>query len=330
MSEWNEQKIDEELESLLQDMPESDELEKRIVKSIKKKIRKTVLHTLAGILCLFIFLFLFLNPLMNFYFFNPYQLYTLRSETSRDMLEIMRSYCETVYPYREVITLDVNPKGFARYEMQMQVDNLTETHNDSTASVWYDINFSFFGDIIDAKSVFVPDTDRFQQKNVNKDELIQNINELPQSAVVYLSVSEEEARPIEELRNMCVQLQWFQVYQPNVIFQGGLNYQPRSIYAEDDNRLEMTEQELLDAYIKNLDILYDDIQAWVGFGLGDGSTERYISVIQDAIWETCKDAKELTSLTSENYCVYGKRDEVIQFLQEHDLDSILIENVNLW
>ena len=129
---------------------------------------------------------------------------------------------------------------------------------------------------------------------------------------------------------MCVQLQWFQVYQPNVIFQGGLNYQPRSIYAEDDNRLEMTEQELLDAYIKNLDILYDDIQAWVGFGLGDGSTERYISVIQDTIWETCKDAKELTSLTSENYCVYGKRDEVIQFLQEHDLDSILIENVNLW
>lgn len=330
MSEWNEQKIDEELEALLEDMPESDELEKRIVKSIKKKIRKVVLHTLTGIICLFVFIFLFLNPIMNFYFFNPYKLYTQRSETSRDMLEIMRSYCETMYPYREVITLDVTPKGFARYEMQMHVDNLTETHNDSMASVWYEINFSFFGDIIDAKSAFVPDMDRFKQKNVNKDELIQNISELPKSAVVYLSVSEEEAKPIEELRNMCVQLQWFQIYQPNVTFQGGLNYQPRSIYAEDDNRLEMTEQELLDAYIKNLSTMYWDIGAWYGFGLPDGSTEQYISAIEDAIRDTWNDAENLTSLTCENYSVYGKRDEVIQFLQEHDLDSILIENVNLW
>ena len=324
MSEWNEQKIDEELKALLNDMPEPDELEKRIDKSINKKIRKTVLHTLTGVTVILLFIILFLNPLVNYSFFNPYGM-------DEKMLEIMRDYCETMYPYREVLDIQVKPKGLARYDIQMQVDNLTETHNDSVANVWYDINFSFFGDIVDAESIFKPDTDRFHQANVDKNELIENISELPKSAMVYLSVSEESEKNIEELRNMCVQLQWFQVYQPNVSFQGGMNYQPEIIFAEDDNRVDMTEQELLDAYINNLSNLISEVEAWAGFGLGDGSTETYFDYLQDALFYTRRDAMHnLTSLNVENYCVYGKRDEVIQFLQEHELDSILIENVSLW
>ena len=58
MSEWNEQKIDEELEALLNDMLEPDELEKRIDKSINKKIRKTVLHTLTGVTVILLFIIL--------------------------------------------------------------------------------------------------------------------------------------------------------------------------------------------------------------------------------------------------------------------------------
>lgn len=323
MSEWNEQKIDEELEALLNEIPESDELERRIDKSINKKIRKTVLHTLTGVTVILIFIILFLNPLVNYSFFNPFGM-------DGKMLEIMRDYCETMYPYREVLDVQVKPKGLARYDIQMQVDNLTETHNDSVANIWFDINFSFYDDIIDAESVFEPDTDRFNQVNADKNKLIEKISELPKSAVVYLSVSEEIVKNIEELRNMCVQLQWFQVYQPNVSFQGGMNYQPRIIFAEDDNRVTMTEQELLDAYINNLDSLLWKVEAWAGFGLGDGSTETYFSYLSDTLFDTRRDAMKLTSLDVENYCVYGKRDEVIQFLQEHELDSILIEKVSLW
>jgi len=327
MSEWNEQKIDEELEALLNDMPEPDELERRIDKSICKKIRKTVLHTLTGVAIILLFILLYLNPLMNYSFFDPY---SIDKEPDRKMLKIMRDYCETVYPYREVLDLQVKRKGLGRYNIQMQVDNLTETDNGSVANVWYDINFSFFGDIVDAESIFKPDTDRFHQANVDKNELIENISELPKSAVIYLSVSEESAKNIEDLRNMCVQLQWFQVYQPNVAFQGGMNYQPRNNFSEDDNRVEMTEQELLDAYINNLDNIEREVEAWSGFGLDNKSTDKYFAYFQDTLHDTWRDAMNLISLNVENYCVYGKRDEVIQFLQEHELDSILIENVSLW
>ncbi|MBQ8040289.1 MAG: hypothetical protein IJ274_10545 [Lachnospiraceae bacterium] len=327
MSEWNEQKIDEELEALLNDMPEPDELEKRIDKMISKKIRKTVLHTLTGVAIILLFILLYINPLMNYSFFDPY---SMDKEPDRKMLGIMRDYCETVYPYREVLDLQVKRKGLGRYNIQMQVDNLTEKDNDSVANVWFDIKFSFFGDIIDAESILIPDTDRFSQGDVDKNELIEKISELPKSSIVYMSVSEEKAKHIEELRNMCVQLQWFQVYQPNVTFQGGMNYQPRSIFAEDDNRVDMTEQELLDSYINNLHSLEWEVEAWAGFGLADGSTETYFSYFSDTLFDTRRDAMSLTSLNVENYCVYGKRDEVIQFLQEHELDSILIENVSLW
>lgn len=328
MREWDEKRIDEELEALLHNMPEQDALEERINRSINHRIRKTVVHTLSGVVIVLMIAFLLINPLLNYSFLNPYK---LNLEPEQKILGVLRDYCETVHPYREITNLEVKKKGFARYELEMEVTDLTKPLTDGVVNVWFDINFSVCSDIKDADSTLALNTDRFSQTNTNKEDTIIKISELPKSAVIYLSVSEITPKPIETLRNMAVTLEWFQVYQPNVEFQGGMNYQPRMTYAEDDRREEMTEQELIEAYVSNLEnMMYYDM-IWAGLSLDNSKRDTmYYNHGEEILRDTWKDATLLTSLTSENYCVYGKRDEIIQFLQENTFDSILIENVNLW
>lgn len=327
MHEWDEKKMDEELEALLHNMPEQDELEKKISQSITKRIRKTVLHTLLGAVIVLVIAFLLVSPLLNYMFFNPYK---WNLEPEQKMLGVMRDYCETMYPYREVISLDVKKKGFGRYELEMQVADLTKPLTIGAPNVWLDMNWSMYGNIKDADSMLTQNAGRFTCNDVNKEDLINRISELPKSAMIYLSVSEEAPRSVEELRNLEVELEWFQVYQPNVEFQGGMSYHPRAAYAKDDKRDEMTEQELIEVYKSNLKNMYLLEEAWVGLGLGDSSNNMVYSGISSTLIDTWKDAESLTSLQSENYCVYGKRDGILQFLQENSFDSILVENVSLW
>ena len=42
MKEWNENKLDQELEAMLEDMPQQEELEKKSEQRMKKKIQKIV------------------------------------------------------------------------------------------------------------------------------------------------------------------------------------------------------------------------------------------------------------------------------------------------
>ncbi len=329
MNEWDEKKIDEELNALLNEIPEQDELERRINQSINKRIRKTVIHTLIGWIVIVLVMTILIKPWLNYMFYDPYK---LTYQADQKILKVLRDYCETFHPYREAVSLEVRRNGIGKYKLELEVADLTKPLNSSEAKVLFDMNYSFFGDIVDSESVLSFYSDRFNQINIDKEEIIEKISELPKSAVVYLSVSELEAKSIEVLRNMEVELQWFQVYQPNIKLQGGMNYQPRMIFDEYDNRTEMTEQELLEVYVENLYDLEWEVEAWTGFGLDieNETGVTFFKFFDDSVTELRRDAGELTALLSENYCVYGKRDEIIQFLQENTFDSILIENVNLW
>lgn len=325
MSEWNENRLDEELETLMNEMPEQDDLEKKIIQSINRRIRKTVFRTLSGIVFVLLVAFLVVNPLMNAMFFNPYQ---LNKEPEQKMFAVLRDYFDTTCPYREILSLDVEKKGFARYGLEMQVADLTEPLSIGAANVWCDVNYGKYENFMDPDFNMAHYLGRFSCDYENQKEMIEKICELPKSARIYLSVSDTSPKTIDELRGAAVELEWFQVYQPNVEFQGGLSASPRALYAEDDKRDEMTEQELLEVYLSNLENLLEHQEVWSQLGLDDGRTNYFDTA--RTLTETYEDAKSLTTLTSENYCVYGKRDEVLQFLQENTLDSILIENVRLF
>ena len=103
-------------------------------------------------------------------------------------------------------------------------------------------------------------------------------------------------------------MQWLQVYQPNVEFQGGLSLSPRVLYRDSDYRTEMTEQQLIQTYLSHLENLLEYRPVWLQFGLSVGNT--ILGQPVQALTETYEDAKTLSSLMSENYCVYGQRDEI--------------------
>lgn len=324
MGEWNENKLGDELDALVNEIPRQEDLEKEIMQGINRRIRKIVLRTLTGIAAVLLVAFLVINPLMNRIFFNPYE---LNQQPEQEMLEILREYCETTHPYREVISLDVKKKGFARYELEMQVANLTEYLTVGAPNVWCEVNWGRYDNSMDPDSNMAHVLGRFTCDYEKQEEVAEKISELPKSALIYLSVSDTSPKPIEDLRNAGIELEWFQIYQPNVEFQGGMSAQPRVFYAEDDKREEMTEQELIEVYLSNLENLLEHTEVWSELALGDGHNTIYGD---SALRDTYEDAKTLTALTSENYCVYGKRDEILQFLKENTFDSIYVDNVSLW
>lgn len=324
MSQWTGNKLDEELEALINEMPEQDDLEKKITQSINRRIRRTVLRTLAGVTAVLLASFLVINPLMNRMFFNPYQ---LNKKPEKVMLGVLRDYCETTLPFREIMDLDVKKKGFARYELEMQAADLTEPIFVGAANVWCQVNRGKYENFMDPDLSMTKNVGRFACGYNDQDEIITKMSELPKSAMIYLSLSDTSPKSVEELRRANVELEWFQVYQPNVEFQGGLSVRPRAGYAEDDIRDEMTEQELTEVYLSNLQNMLEHMEVWSQLELSDGRGSVYVDRVLN---ETYEDAKSLKTLTSENYCVSGKRDEIIHFLQENTFDSIFIDNVSLW
>lgn len=328
MSEWNENRLDQELEEIVNDMPESDGLEERINKCLNRRIKQTVIRTVGTILIVVVAAVFVINPVMNAMFFNPYK---MNEGENQKMLGVMRDYVEINFPYREVVSLEVEEKGFGRYEIAMQMVDLSNPPiNIGSSNIWVEMNLGKYGAVKDSDSVTTINVGRFGCDWNNQKELISQMKELPKSADIFLSVSSTQPKTIEQLRNLPVTLVWMQVYQPNVEYQGGILDNPMSLYAEDDDRRDMTEKEMLEVYCRNLENLLDNPQIWEGFGVLTDYNGRMFNEERQVLRDTYEDAMKLTELKSENYCVYGSRDQILKFLQENELDSIYVDNVELW
>lgn len=325
MQEWNEETLDRALDSLVDEMPGHEDLEQKIIRSINKRIRNSVLRTLAVIFAVIAVLFFIVSPLMDLAYLNPYQ---LNRGDDQEMLGVLRDYWETTNPYVEVFSLNVEKKGFARYELELQFADTTENLVFGPANVWCDVICGKYTNIRDADLLMTHILGQFDYDWTDQDEIISTIQKLPESARIYLSVSDTTVKSLQELRALGVEVQWLQVYQPNVEFQGGLSLSPRILYRESDYRVEMTEQQLIQTYLSHLENLLDHRPVWLQFGLSVGNT--ILGQPVQALTETYEDAKKLSSLMSENYCVYGQRDDILHFLENNSLDSIMIENVALW
>ena len=72
MADWNEKMLDEELEAIMNDVPEQENLEKKINQIINRRIRKVVMKTLSVVTSIVLVLYLGISPLMNAMFWNPY------------------------------------------------------------------------------------------------------------------------------------------------------------------------------------------------------------------------------------------------------------------
>lgn len=345
MKDWNENRLNNELDALMNEMPEQDELEKKIEQYITRKVRRIVIRTVTAIACVLIVLLLIINPMMNAMYLNPYKLNGEPEHGGAEAstyLNVMRDYWETVQPYVEISTIDVEKKGFAKYEVEMSVNNHIGSQAIGAINVWCEVVRGKYVDIQDANRYLTHIMGRFDscwyeedesgeliRHSTTKEEYIEEFQELPASATIYLSISTETPKNVEELRKENFQLKWIEVYQPNVDFQGGLNMDLTSMVdAETDHRSVMSEEELIQAYVANLENLIAYPEIWKEFGL-KSSYCIWPDGNHSLLKATYEDAKNLEILQSKNFCISGEKEDIIKYLQKTDVFSIHIDKITL-
>lgn len=326
MKRWNEKKLEQELEELLQDVPEQEELEKKIEQKIKKKIQRVVYRTLVGVAGIILALLIVINPFLNAVFVNPAK---LNEGEQSQIFQTLKNYWETTRPYVDLVTLNVKKKGFARYELEMQISNQRDPVMYGVPNVWMDMVCGKYKFREDKELLMTFYLSRFENPYETKEEYLEKIRELPESSVLYLSVGEKNPKSVEELRNASVDAIWAEIYQPNSEFQGGLSLRDSVVGGTQTARTEMTEKQLQEEYVSHLKDLLDHIELWNSFDLPSGS-KIFPGDNKENVLRACyEDAKELEMLQTKNYCISGKRDEIAAYLEAADVVSLRVDEVKL-
>lgn len=332
MKEFDEKSLDEELEAFVEEMPEYDELEKNIEHKIKKKIQKVVVRTIAWILGIVIVLLLIINPFLNMVFPNPTKSSEYPGYANKETILALRSFWETMQPYVEPTDCLVEKKGFGRYRLKMGIYNHRGFYEYGRCNVVMDLNCGKYKVVEDSQGLMTFLMGRFSQDWNEKEEYIEKIKELPESAMLYLSVGEEAPRSIEELRKEEVKLQWVQFYQPRSEFQGGMNMWVSSAWDEKDSKREtMSTEELKAVYVANLENILAHPEIIKSFGVNCGNTTYPVDGgrSEEVLRNCYEDAKNLKTLESKNYCISGKRDEIVAYLEKTKTVSLSVDDIYL-
>lgn len=314
-------KLDEELKSLLQEVPEED-LEKKISRLINKRIRIIVLKVLLVAAVISTVLFFGISPVMNAAHYDP-------SDEENHLEEVLRYYVELCMPWREVYRnqMRVEKKGFGNYDVGITVLDKTNLLIIGGSNVSLAIDQGELKKESDPQLLLTQVVSRF---DMTEDALTKaEVNELPSSAMLYLSVSLEEAVPLDALRNLDVTVEWIQVDQPAARFQGGLCLNSAT-NGNDSILLNMTDEQLLQFYCDHMEMLLDHDEIWRQLPLMDGRGIVFSPVAaKEVLQETYEDALTLNEVKVENFCVYGKRDQIAELYDQFSFDSIYVENVRV-
>lgn len=345
MERWNEMRLDEELDALMDEVPERVDFEKQLEEAIQRKIKRVVVKTVTVLGVGMIVLFLLINPFLNAMFLNPYQLHKTPYEKAGTgeyasegnageaaelslFLGVFRDYWETMQPFTEVIDMDVEKKGFARYELSMLVSNRRGMLNMGTNNVWCDVEYGTYTDWMDPELRLVHRY-TYRYTTNEKEAYIEKMKKLPDSALIYVTIGEVNAREYEELKNdlekneIC--LDWIQVYQPKVDFQGGISVNMQAAWKETDMRYKLTSKELKQEYLSNLNSLMEHAEIWKPFGLHSNNTTYYNEM--QRLKETYEDAKTMETLMCRQYSIYGEKTEILSYFENTELEFFDIYGV---
>lgn len=319
----SEQDIDRELELLLDDIPQQEDFEKKIDRYIKKRIRRITVKTILAIFIIAVVLLFLISPAMDAAYLNPEKL-----QEDQTFLSVLRDYYDLTRPYIEIGGINIEKKGFAKYELGFSVYDNINSYVAGRENVRAEMALGQYKNWNDPQTLLTPRLGAFAYPVTKKEieELTEEFEKLPESAQIYLAVSEKEARDIADIQKEAVRLDWIEVYHPNQpAFQGGLNLWRSQRFDESDDRENMTEEELLDVYVENLQNLTEHPEIWSPLRL------PYHSIVWEdgraEVKECYEDAKTLSNLRTKAYYISGGRDEVIAYIKKTEIESLSVYDV---
>lgn len=318
--------LEQELLLLEEELPASGDLEEKIQKAITRKVRRIVYRTLGGMFLLLLVLLLVIHPVMNACFLNPLK---LRQGDSDLFLKTLQCYWETTQPYAHPIYVDVKKKGFGCYDLNFQfIDNRNEVHF-GISNVQADLNWGHYKNWQDPQFLTTFTVNRFDQTYKKQEEILAKIKELPSSSVLYLSLGADAPKSYEQLKEEDISLSWVEIYQPDCNFQGGITITKGFSTMEAPSREELGEEELKNAYLSNLNTLLEHTEVWRSMEL-KSSSKVFSPGYGPELLQECRDSLEATDeLSIKNYCIFGKRDAIISYLEKEEFRSIQVDQIKL-
>lgn len=308
---------------------------KQINKQINRRIQKIATRTVAVILGGIIFLLLIISPVMDLCVVNPNNYH---SETNDTLFRTMRAYIEMQYPYKNLSqVVDIEKRGFGRYDLELNIVDHS-LQNNTTGNVVFSIERGKVELKEDNLNMLLVYLNRFDSKVYPKDQkaekkqlgnTIEEIKKLPDSAHLYLSVSDKEIQTYEALKNEDVQLWWLQLNQPGCEYAGGINlFRTVAIDKEDHN--VNTSTKLLKNYTENLQILLDHTDLWDSRELISADGTRYMSKANmELLRKSLEQAQGATEVKTNKYCISGSKEQILKFLESHNLEYVHVDDIRL-
>lgn len=320
--------IDDELKKM--NMEPDSEFDAYVEKAINKRIRKTAAKTCIAIVAAAIVIYFCVSPLISMCFPNAVKLNKGENST---MFNTMRAYYETMFPYRELCSVEAEKDGFGCYTMYLDVADGRSRNYRGSHNVIMEMKLGKLSVSYDADQRTTFELGRFyyEKSDVenNADYIYSELEKLPESAIVYLSVSQknpDEVSDIFEKAGEEIDIKWIQVYQPESDFQAGVSTDLSCETGDTEYRNEMDAEEIKTVYIENLKTLRDNFDIWKNLEMYSGSSVYRESAKHfDLLIEA---AEKDETFETKNYCISGSKEQILEYLNTVEADKLYVDKVS--
>lgn len=294
-------------------------------KLIRRRVRNICLKTLLVVVICAALIFGLINPLAKLTAFDPISM----EENDGSFTQYLNAYYGTMLPYVRLTGTNITDTGFGTYDVALYVvgpENL-KAYLGGYTDVHLTIRQGEAQVTSDPTGKLTVTTNRFDIDFPERSHLLAELEKLPSSAYIRLSVGTNTPRTLEELRALPAEVVWAQIYDPDVEYQGGVNLAPSSLFGDETDPRDLSGPEMAQYYADNLELLLTQPKLLTSLGIVDADSGIYLvtSVVEEAL----ASAREMENFRSRNFCVQGSRDEILALIDEVDPASLLVDHIFL-
>lgn len=293
-------------------------------KLIRRRVRSICLKTLLAVAICAALIFGLINPLAKLTAFNPISM----EEDDGGFTQYLNAYFGTMQPYVRLTGTDITDTGFGTYDAALHVVGLEnlKVYVGGYTDVHLTIRLGEAEVTSDPTGKLTKYLGRFDSDLIDRTDLLAELEKLPSSAYLRLSVGINTPRTMEELRALPAEVVWAQVYDPDVEFQGGINLAPSLLFGKEIDPWELNGQELAQYYADNLELLLTQPKLLTSLGIFCNFRVYYVtSVVEEAL----ASAREMEDFRSQNFCVQGSRDEILALIYEVEPTTLQVDHIFL-
>ena len=293
-------------------------------KLIRHRVRSICLKTLLAVVICAALVFGLINPLAKLTAFNPIPM----EEDDGGFTQYLNAYYGTMQPYVRLTGTDITDTGFGTYDAALHVVGLEnlKVHVGGYTDVRLTIRQGEAEVTSDPTGKLTKYLGRFDSDLIDRTGLLAELEKLPSSAYLRLSVGTDTPRTLEELRALPAEVVWAQVYDPDVEYQGGVNLAPPTLSGDETDPRDLNGPEMAQYYADNLELLLTQPKLLTSLGIFSNFRVYYVtSVVEEAL----ASAREMEDFRSRNFCVQGSRDEILAFIDQAEPAFLHVDHIFL-